>query len=239
MHREPQGPVSYRSTMTSSSLEVPRRQRPERRSKWWRLLVVLATLALAAGWLVWYLLTPEDLPTSEEVVEGSAVVDQVVYVGMFAPGSDFDRSLEISEISVDVSPADVADVTPMICRDGSLAVTADVDTFCPELDPPEDADFSDGDSIVLAVSSSLPTEIEIGRIEISFRDGIRWGTKEAGIAGATVSFLFHTPNPVEEDTGSESRDSDRPGEDEGSDREKRGDKGTRDDQGQRDEGGSA
>ena len=57
--------------MTSSSLEVPRRRQPEKRSRLWRLLVVAATLAVAVGWLVWFLRTPADLPTSDESAEGS------------------------------------------------------------------------------------------------------------------------------------------------------------------------
>ena len=52
---------------------------------------------------------------------------------------------------------------------------------------------------MLAVSASEATEVEIGRIEISFRDGIRWGTKEAGLDGATLTFADHTPGTVEDD----------------------------------------
>jgi hypothetical protein len=207
--------------MTSSSLEVPRRRQPEKRSRLWRVVVVLATLAVAVGWLVWFLRTPDDLPTSGEAAEGSGVVDQVVYVGMFAVGDDFDRTLRVSDVSVEVDPDDGVEVTPMICRGGSLSVTTDVDAFCPGLDEPDGADFSDGDSIVLAVTASAPTEVEIGRIELSFRDGIRWGTKEAGLEGASLSFLDHTPGTVEDDTAPEDSTTERPDQDDGSDEEKK------------------
>ena len=196
--------------MSSSSLEVPRRQQPEKRSKLWRIFIILATLGVAVGWLVWFLRTPEDLPTESGRVTDSGVVDQTVYVGMFAVGDDFDRTIRISEVSVDVSPEDGVEVTPLICRGGSLSFTTDAETFCPELDEPEDAEFSSGDSIVLAVTSSTATEVEIGRIEVSFRDGIRWGTKEAGLEGATLTFADHAPGTVEEETEPEDSTSERP-----------------------------
>ncbi len=215
--------------MSSSSLEVPRRQQPEKRSKLWRVLVVLATLAGAVGWLVWFLRTPDDLPTDDARVTDSAVVGQTVYVGMLSVGDDFDRTIKISEISVDVSPADDVEVTPLICRDGSLSFTSDAESFCPELDEPEDAEFSSGDSIVLAVTASAATEVEIGRIEISFRDGVRWGTKDAGLEGATLTFLDHQPGTVEDETEPEESASERPDQDDEKDRDKKDKNGKKDD----------
>ena len=199
--------------MSSSSLEVPRRQRPTNRSKLWRVLIILATLGLAIGWAIWFLRTPGDLPTEDRSAEGTGVVDQEVYVGMLAVGDDFDRTLRISEISVDVSPDDDVEVTPLICRDGSLSVTTDADSYCAALDEPDGADFSDGDSIVLAVSASAATEVEIGQIEISFREGIKWGTEPAGLEGATLTFAEHTPGTVEEDAEPEETTGERPGQD--------------------------
>jgi hypothetical protein len=196
--------------MSSGSLQVPRRQQAEKRSKLWRIFIILATLGVAVGWLVWFLRTPEDLPTESGRVTDSRVVDQTVYVGMLAVGDDFDRTIRISEISVDVSPDDGVEVTPLICRGGSLSFTTDAESFCPELDEPEDAEFSSGDSIVLAVTSSTATEVEIGRIDVSFRDGVRWGTEEAGLEGATLTFVNHAPGTVEEETEPEDSTSERP-----------------------------
>jgi hypothetical protein len=205
---------------SSSSLEVPRRRPTEKGSRLWRTFVIVATVAVAVGWLVWFLRTPDGLPTSTQTSVGTGVVDQEIYVGMFVVGDDFDRTLRISEISVDVSPDDDVEVRAMVCKGGSLSVTTDVDSFCPELDEPDGADFADGDSVVLAVTASAPAEVEIGRIEISFRDGIRWGTKEAGIAGATLSFAEHTPGTVEEDAEPEETTSERPDQDEKKGRKK-------------------
>lgn len=211
--------------MSSSSLEVPRRRQTEKPSKLWRFVIIVATILVAVGWLIWFLRTPDGLPTSTRSSEGTGVVGQEMYVGMLAVGDDFDRTLHISQISVDVSPDDGVEVEPMICRDGSVSVTTDVDSFCRQLDEPDGAAFSDGDSVVLAVTASAPTDVEIGRIEISFRDGIRWGTKAAGIEGATLSFAEHTPGTVEEDTEPEDSTSERPDQDDGTDKDRKGKKG--------------
>ncbi|MDZ5623518.1 hypothetical protein [Nocardioides bizhenqiangii] len=207
--------------MSSSSLEVPRRQRPEKRSQWWRVLVIVATVAVAVGWLIWFLRTPDDLPTSSGTVDDVGVVGQEVYIGMLAVGDDFERTINISDVEVDVTADGEVDVEPMLCRGGSVSVTTDAAPFCPELDPVEGAELSDGDSIVLVVSAAEPTEVEIGRIEISFREGIKWGTKAAGIDGATLTFVEHDPGTVVEDTEADESTSERPDQEDPTDREKK------------------
>lgn len=175
---------------------------------------MVGTVALVVTWILWYVRTPDGLPTTPRAADGAAVVGQELSVGMFAVGDDFDRTLAVSGVSVDVeSDADV-EVTPKICRGGTVSVTTDAERFCPELEDVEGADFSDGDSIVLVVSASEPTDVEIGRIEISFREGLQWGTKEAGLEGATLSFADHDPGTVEESPETDESSGDRPGDDE-------------------------
>jgi len=210
--------------MSSSSLEVPRRQRPAKRSKLWRILIVLATLAVAVGWAIWFVRTPDDLPTTSGTVEDAGVVGQEIYVGVFTVGDGFDRTLDISEVAVDVSSDGEAEVEPKVCQGGSLSITTDADPYCPELVDVDGAKFSDGDSIVLVVSATEATEVEIGRIEISFREGIKWGTKPAGIEGVTLTFAEHTPGVVEEDTEPDDSTSERPEHEEPKDKKKDKDK---------------
>ena len=147
---------------------------------------------------------------------------------MFTVGEDFDRTIRISEITVDVTPDDDVEVTPLICRGGTVSFTTDADSFCPELDDVDDADFSSGDSIVLAVTASEPNVVDVGRLEISFRDGIRWGTKDAGIDGATLTFADHEPGTVDEtepeDTTTERPESDPSDEKDNKDKKKDRDK---------------
>lgn len=159
---------------------------------------MLGAVLLVVGWVIWFVRTPEDLPVSTRTSEGTGVVGQPVYVGMFATGDDFDRTLHISEVVLDVAPEENVEVTPLICRNGSISVTTDADTYCESLDDPEGDEFHGGDSLVLAVSASAPTTVEIGRVEIAFREGIRWGTKPAGAAGASLEFAEHTPGATQE-----------------------------------------
>lgn len=159
---------------------------------------MLGAVLLVVAWVIWFVRTPDDLPVSTRTSEGTGVVGQPVYVGMFATGDDFDRTLHISEVVLDVTPEDDVEVTPLICRNGSISVTTDADSYCESLDDPEGEEFHGGDSIVAAVSASAPTTVEIGRIEIAFREGIRWGTKPAGAAGATLDFAEHTPGTIQE-----------------------------------------
>ena len=214
--------------MSSSPLEVPRRPRRAKRSKLWGIIAVVGILVLVVGWIIWFLRTPDGLPVSSRTADGTGVVDQDVYVGMFAVGDDFDRTLRISDITVPVDADGSVDVEPKICRGGTISVTSDAERFCDELDDPDGADFSEGDSIVLVVSASEPTEVTIGRIEISFRDGIRWGTKEAGLDGATLTFADHTPGTVEDDVEPDDTTTERPGQDDQKGRDKSGNKDRKD-----------
>jgi len=209
--------------MSSSSLEVPRRQKPEKRSKLWRILVILATLAIAVGWLIWFLRTPDDLPTTDRSADGAGVVDQPLYVGMFAVGDGFDRTITITDIEVDVEADGDVEVTPQLCRDGSLSVTTDPSGWCPELEDPKDQEFTAGDSIVLVVTASEPADVEIDRLRISFRDGIRWGDKDAGLEGATLSFADHQPGTVVEEP--EDTTTERPESEPQKERDKKGKEG--------------
>lgn len=196
--------------MPSSSLEMTHRPRSARRSRWWRILAVVGALALAVGWFVWFLRTPEELPVSTNTIEDQGVVDQELYVGMFAVGDGFDRTITISDVRVDVDADGDVEVTPLVCRGGSLRVTPDADPFCSEIVDVDGAEFSGGDAIVLSVSASEPTEVTIGRIEVSFSEGIRSGTTAAGIARATLTFADHTPATIEDAPDSEDSVTERP-----------------------------
>ena len=118
--------------MSSSSLEVPRRQQPEKRSKLWRILVILATLAVAVGWLIWFLRTPDDLPTDRRPRDriGRRRPDRlhrhVRRRRRLRPhhhGSPRSRSTS--------RPDDDVEVTPLICRGGSLSFTTDAASVLP------------------------------------------------------------------------------------------------------------
>lgn len=173
----------------SSSLEVPRRRRQANGSRVWRITAVVAAVVLVAGWLAWFLLTPEDLPVNGRTADAAGVAGTPLYVGVFTM-PDGDRTIDVSEISVPVEGDDAASVVvePLVCRGGSIGVTTVAEDFCDDVEEGVEGELGSGDSIVLRLAAEEPATATVGRIELSFRDGIRWGTKEAGIAGIVVSF---------------------------------------------------
>lgn len=176
----------------SGSLEVPIRPRRGGRSRWWRVLAVLGALLLVAGWAFWYATSPDELPVDDRRFTESRAVGEPVYVGMFTPPAGYDRTLHLSDVSVPTDGGGAA--TPFVCRDGAFGVTSDPEQFCSDLVEPEGAELGPSDSIVVEVSSDVPAVVTVGRLELSFRDGLTWGTDEAGNAGAEITFVAR-PSP--------------------------------------------
>ncbi len=167
--------------MSSEPLQV------ERRPKWrWAVWALVAAAVLAVT--VWYVNSPGSLPTSDTMISASTPVDQPVYVGVFAPEPDFGRTLHISGVKVHTTSNTEVTVVPLLCRGGAVGVTSDPESFCDELVNPEGQTFGAGDGIVLEVSSPEAAIAVIDRVRLGYRDGLQWGTHEAG-AGAVVRIL--------------------------------------------------
>jgi hypothetical protein len=212
--------------MSSRSLEMPRRSEPSKRTRLWWVLTVIGIFFLAVGWAIWFLRTPDGLPTSSRTAEGNGVVGQDLYVGMWAVGDDFDRTIRITDIKVAVEAEGDVTVEPKLCTGGTVSITSDASSFCTGLTDAEGADFTDGDSIVLVVTASQPTTVTLGRLEVSYRDGIRWATRDAGLAGATLVFAEGDPGVADDTSGTDNAPSERPGQDDKPGKEKDKDKKT-------------
>lgn len=167
--------------MSSEPLQVKRR--PKLRWAVWAL-VGAAVLAVT----IWYVNSPGTLPTSDATVSASTPVDQPVYVGVFAPEADFGRTLHLSGVKVHTTSNTEVTVVPLLCHGGAVGVTSDPESFCEELVNPEGQTFGAGDDIVLEISSSEAAIAVIDRVRLGYRDGLQWGTHEAG-AGAVVRIL--------------------------------------------------
>jgi hypothetical protein len=181
-----------------SSLEVPRRPRRAGRSRLWRVVAVVAAVVLVAGWIVWYVLTPDDLPVQGRRAEAAGVAGTPVYVGVFTM-PDGDRTIHVSAVDVPVAQGDGLSVAvePVVCRGGSIGVTTVPEDFCEEVVDGADGELGSGDSVALRLVAETPGTVSVDRISISFRDGIRWGTQDVGIAGVTASFA-DAPAPAPE-----------------------------------------
>lgn len=173
-----------------AALEAPHLPRPKRQSRLWRWAPAVGAVALLVGWVVWYVTTPEDLPTDPTPVTAAGVVGQPLYVGMFAAPGDFQRTLHMSGVIVHADSSDKKSLTikPLLCRHGAFGQTTEPDQFCASLDSPAGQRLGPGDSIVLEISSDTTVVAKIDPIKISFQEGFRWGTKAAGHP-AEVSLL--------------------------------------------------
>jgi hypothetical protein len=136
--------------------------------------------------VVWYAVTPEELPVTDRTVNASGVIGTPLYVGMFTAPDDFDRTLRIAGVKVHTTASEKIVVTPVLCRRGTVGVTTKPDRFCNDVVNPEGERFVAGDSIVLKVESDVPALAVIDRIRIAYREDIRWETQPAGNHQAIV-----------------------------------------------------
>ena len=152
------------------------RRRPRVRFAGWGLgLLVLAAV-------VWWVSThPAALPTSTTTIRASTPVGQPVFIGVFTASAESDRTLNLSGVKIfATSTVEDVEITPHLCRGGSVAVTADPAPFCTEMDGTEDTTMGPGDEIVLEVSGPAPGTVAIDRIRVAYREGVQWGTQGAG-----------------------------------------------------------
>ncbi|MCX6400223.1 MAG: hypothetical protein NTX33_09870 [Propionibacteriales bacterium] len=168
-------------------LGSPRVPRPSFKSKFWRIGLIALAVLMFLAWFAWYATTPEDLPTDRRTATGSGVVGTPLYIGMFSPPDDFGRTLRIAGVRVHATASAEIKVTPVLCRRGTVGVTTQPEQFCSDLINPEGERMIGGDSIVLRIESDSPAVAVIDRIEIAYREDVRWGTQPAGRQQAIVT----------------------------------------------------
>lgn len=149
------------------------------RSRRGLVLLWITALAVVAAFGVWFVTHPAPLPVPEEPVQVDVPLGEAVYVGIYDPAADDDRTLHISEARIEVDGA--ATVVARVCRDGTISVTSQPEEFCSSLEDAEGATVEPGDGLVLVIlDANQAGEATISPLEISFRDGIRWGTQPVG-----------------------------------------------------------
>ena len=158
-------------------LAVRRRESPRRGVRLAACAGGLVVL-VAAGW--WVATHPAALPTSQRTVSASVPAGQAVYLGVFDPPAGFDRTLHVAGVRVFADATTEATIVPMLCRGGSVSVTTTPESFCEEVVPTEGATLGPGDAILLEVTAASAGAIDVDRIRIAYRDGVQWGTQDAG-----------------------------------------------------------
>ena len=156
---------------------TPRDLRVER-SRRGLVLLWIAALAVVIAFGAWFVTHPAPLPVPDQPVAVQVPLGEAVYVGVYDPADD-DRTLHISEATIKVDGA--ATVVARVCRDGTISVTSQPEEFCSTLTEAAGATVGPGDGLVLEILDANESgEATIAPMEISFRDGIRWGTQPVG-----------------------------------------------------------
>ena len=143
------------------------------------VLLWIAAVAVVVAFGAWFVTHPAPLPVPQDPVQVDVPLGEAIYVGVYDPAADDDRTLHISETNIEVDGA--ATVVARVCRGGTVSVTSQPEEFCSSLEDPEGATVGPGDGLVLEVlDANEAGEATIAPLEISFRDGIRWGTEPVG-----------------------------------------------------------
>lgn len=151
-----------------------------------RLLVALVVVAVLAG-ATWYIKTPTPLPLDRRTVTATGTSGQDLYIGMFAAGRDFGRTIRVRGVKVQATSSAPITITPLLCRRGTVGVSTKPDEFCADILDPEGQRLVAGDSIILKVRAKEGAIAVVKRVDISYREDLRGGTKPAGYAKAIVT----------------------------------------------------
>jgi hypothetical protein len=150
------------------------------------LAVWTVAVTVVAGLTFWFVSTPPALTTSDTLLTGTTPVGRDLYLGVArAPDG---RTLAVSGVLVHAAADVPVEVEPLLCVGGSPQVSSDPTTFCRELVSPDGRELGPGDTIVLRVRGEYAGDVSIDPVRIAYREGIRWGTQEAGVP-AVVTIL--------------------------------------------------
>lgn len=157
---------------TPRSLQVERSRRG-------RILLWLCALVVVVAFGAWFMTHPAPLPTPGEPVSVLIPLGEAEYVGLYDPAADDGRTLHISKVALDVDGA--ATVVVRVCRNGTVSATNEPEAFCSSLVEAAGATLAPGDGLVLEIlDDDQPGPVTIRPVEISFREGVRWGTRPVG-----------------------------------------------------------
>ncbi|MBF4162870.1 hypothetical protein [Nocardioides acrostichi] len=142
--------------------------------------LVLAVVLLAT--VGWYIAHPAPLPVRAGHVTAATSPGRPVFVGVFTPSADFDRTLRMGGVHVHTTATAPVTVTPLLCTGGSIGVTTDPSAFCDDVSDPADGTLRAGDSILIEIEADEPTAAFVDPVGISYREGLQVGTQSAGTA---------------------------------------------------------
>jgi len=148
-------------------------------SKWLWLLGLIALAAIGAWWMT----HPSGFAARGSLSE-QAPVDRPLFVAVLGPSSDSARTLDLRDVGVSYTGPEGTDVEVLICRGGSIGTTTDARQFCPELVEANGEEFHYGETVteqlVLRVQAPLPGTVTVDGVDLTFREGLQFGTVRVG-----------------------------------------------------------
>lgn len=149
-----------------------------RRWPWWGWIPVGAVLI---GVFIWWALNPKELPHQDGQIEISVKAGQTAYVGLIGrDNAGEEREIDVREVEFNTSGGEL-DIEAMICRNGAIGSTTNPDQFCSEVVEAEGALVLGGnDQLIAAITGSEPGTITVEDAEISYRDGLQFGSSSTG-----------------------------------------------------------
>lgn len=150
-----------------------------RRSRWRTAAAGSAAAALLVALGAWWATHPSSLPVRDGHVTAVTTPGRAVYVGMVT-GAEVERVLRLGGVHVTTEATVPVEVVPLLCRGGSVSVTADADAFCTDLVDPTGEQLKPGDSLVVRVTGEEAGAAYVSRLTLAFRTGLQVGTQPAG-----------------------------------------------------------
>jgi len=152
--------------------------------RWTRWLWVPVILVLA-GFAAWWMTHPEDLPSSQNNLDVSTKTGQTIYVGVTEDGDvDGSRELHVRDVTFKKLARGSVVVEALVCRDGSINTTANLEPFCESVENAEGAtiQLGGGDQLIISVTADSSQIVELSDVKLSYREGLQWGTQPIGPA---------------------------------------------------------
>jgi hypothetical protein len=156
---------------TPRSLQVERSRRG-------LVLIWVVAIAGAAAFGAWFVTHPRPLPLPQDPAQVQIPLGEAEYVGIYDPAADDDRTVHIRQVDIEVQGE--VTVSALVCRGGTLSETNEPETFCTSLVGAEGATLEPGDGLVLEILEDEPGEATIEPLELTYRDGLQWGTQPVG-----------------------------------------------------------
>ncbi len=151
-----------------------------RRWPWWGWVPVAAALI---GVFIWWALHPEGLPREDGQVSISVKAGQTAYVGLIGREVDGDpRDIDIRDVEFDTADTE-AELEALICRDGAIGRlgTTDPSQFCRKVvEAKGTLTLGGGDQLIVAITGTETGQVTVDEIDISYRDGMQFGTSSTG-----------------------------------------------------------